>query len=393
MKPLRIAFVCNEYPPGKHGGIGSFTRNLARELVASGHEVRVVGSYEPINIGKKYEEDHGVRVWRLGTTQRRLGWISARYQLFRKLANWSHDGEIDVIELADWEGWAMGWPRLPVPVVVRLNGSATYFAAEMNQTAKWLTRWLERSSLRRADYWCSVSRYTADRTQAVLQPRSEVGAIIYNSVELRDQRKICERAESDVVFTGTLTTKKGIVSLIEAWPEVRRVHRGAQLHIYGKDGFAADGGSMQEYLVSQLDQSIRPSVTFHGHQSREVILQALDNARVAVFPSYAEAFSLAPLEAMACGCPTVYSQRGSGPELIEHGRDGLLIDPDQPIQISQAIIRVLQDSQLASCLGDNGWKRVRDRFNMKAIVSENLQFYRQCIEAYRASSGRSSKAG
>ena len=142
---------------------------------------------------------------------------------------------------------------------------------------------------------------------------------------------------------------------------------------------------MQAYLENQLDQSTRETVTFHGHQLRDVIQQSLENARVAVFPSYAEAFSLAPLEAMACGCTTIYSQRGSGPELIEDGRDGLLIDPDQPAQISESILRVLQDDDLARRLGEKGWERVRDRFTTQQIVSENERFYRQCIEEYGVS--------
>jgi glycosyltransferase involved in cell wall biosynthesis len=337
-----------------------------------------------MHIQREYDEDEGVRVWRLPAKQRRLGWISDRYCLYRKLADWSHQGEIDVIELADWEGWAMGWPRLPVPVVVRLNGSATYFAAEMSQRAKWFTRWLEGGSLRRADFWCSVSRYTADRTRLVLDPGSGPNAVIYNSVELRRQYSIDQRAKHDVVFTGTLTAKKGVISLIKAWPDVVRAHPDAHLNIYGKDGVAEGGQSMQEYLCSQLDESIRPSVTFHGHQSRDVIQRALEAARVAVFPSYAEAFSLAPLEAMSCGCPTIYSQRGSGTELIEHEQDGLLIDPDEPTQISEAIAHVLGDDDVAARLGSRGWERVRDRFTTKQIVSENEQFYLQCVEEFRS---------
>ena len=335
-----------------------------------------------------YEEDRGVRVWRQRSPRGRFGWIPARYRLFRTLANWSRHNEIDVIELADWEGGAACWPSLPVPVVVRLNGSATYFASELSQPVKWKTRWLESASLRRADFWCSVSRYTADRTRLVLNPRSEPQAIIYNSVELKTQRSIDDRSKHDVVFTGTLTAKKGIISLIKAWPDVVRGHPTARLNVYGKDGVSDDGGSMLEYLTDQLDESIRPSVMFHGHQSREIIQQALEHARVAVFPSYAEAFSLAPLEAMTCGCPTIYSQRGSGTELIQHERDGLLIDPDQPVEISKAIVRVLQDDDLAGQLGNQGWKRVQTRFAIQRFVAENEQFYRQCIDQFRASRGK-----
>ena len=43
---------------------------------------------------------------------------------------WAREGAIDLVEVPDWEGWVAGWPRLPVPVVARLNGSVAYFAAE-----------------------------------------------------------------------------------------------------------------------------------------------------------------------------------------------------------------------------------------------------------------------
>ncbi len=83
---------------------------------------------------------------------------------------------------------------------------------------------------------------------------------------------------------------------------------------------------------------------------------------MAVFPSYAEAFAIAPLEAMAWGCPTIYSQRGSGPELIRHGDDGWLVDPDQTSDLSQAISRLLKDDVLANRLGTQGRRRIEERF-------------------------------
>lgn len=95
--------------------------------------------------------------------------------------------------------------------------------------------------------------------------------------------------------------------------------------------------------LGQYSGRVGKSIHFHGHVERAELVAALQRAGLDVFPSSAEAFALAPLEAMAYGCPTIYSQRGSGPELIENGRDGLLIEPDQPHEIAGAIVRVLTD--------------------------------------------------
>src|SRR5262245_51956678 len=102
---MRLCFICNEYPPGPHGGIGTFTQVMARSLVRAGHEVRVVGAYPRDYHAPAYENDHGVEVWRFHGATHRLGKLRARYRIFRSLSRWNRDGQIDLVEAPDWEGW------------------------------------------------------------------------------------------------------------------------------------------------------------------------------------------------------------------------------------------------------------------------------------------------
>ncbi len=380
---MRICFLCNEYPPGPHGGVGTMTQVLARVLVQAGHQVRILGVYLPNYPAPDYEEDQGVRVWRLRRSNHRFSRLPARHQLFRTVAGWSRRGEIDLVEVPDWEGWVAGWPRLPVPVIARLNGSISYFAAELGRPTNRVTFWLERASLLRAEFWCSVSRYTADKTQRLFGLRSGPRAILYNPVDIPTDLFVNTRSSKQVVFTGTLTAKKGIVSLVKAWPRVIEVCKEAELHIYGKDGRTDDGPSMQAFLLSQCHGEVAKSIHFHGHVDRAELFAAFQKAGLAVFPSYAEAFALAPLEAMAYGCPTIYSRRGSGPELIEDGRDGLLIEPDQPDEIADAVVRVLTDDSLAQRLGAAGRVRVIKNFSAQILLTQNEAFYQDCLSNFR----------
>src|SRR5205085_6825312 len=130
----------------------------------------------------------------------------------------------------------------------------------------------------------------------------------------------------------------------------------AQLHLFGKDE------GMRDMLCAMLPADVRDSVHFHGHVSRERVQSEFQTCRLAVFPSYAEAFSMVPLEAMAQGCPVIYSNRCSGPELIDHGTNGLLIDPDRPEEIAAAITALLRDDALAARLGTCGRDEVVRRF-------------------------------
>jgi glycosyltransferase involved in cell wall biosynthesis len=271
-----------------------------------------------------------------------------------------------------------------VPVIARLHGSLTYFASELNRPAERLPERLERAGLRRVDFVASVCKYTARRTEEVLGVPMSSAQVLYNPVEFSGQPQgLAARHRHRVVFSGTLTPKKGIVSLIKAWPAVVRSVPDAELHVFGKDGRAPSGGSMQEFLGAMLNGE-RPSVHFHGHVGREKLFEAYRTAGAAVFPSYAEAFAVAPLESMAVGCPTIATKRGSGPELLDHESEGLLVDPDNPAEIAGSIVRVMRDESFAAKIGENGSARVRSTFTVDRLAAENEEFYQRCIREFAA---------
>ena len=87
---------------------------------------------------------------------------------------------------------------------------------------------------------------------------------------------------------------------------------------------------------------------------------------------------------MSCGCPTIYSRLGSGPELIEHGRHGLLVEPGRPPEIAAAIVRLLTDHGFARNLGEAAQEHVSKAFSVGKILPENVAFYGRCVEEFRA---------
>lgn len=364
------------------------TQVLGRSLASQGHQVRVIGVYPADHQAPEFEVDRGVQVWRLRDSRNAGGWITSRVRLYRRVADWVRDGQVDLVEVPDYHGWAAGWKKLAVPVIVRLHGSLTYFAAELHQPVDQVGYFLERASLRRADYVCSVCGYTSKMTEQLFKMAFDFASVLYNPVELVPDSPGIPREKNHVVFSGTLTGKKGVVSLIKAWTTVVKSRPDAELHIFGKDARADDGRSMQASLSSLLDGA-RSSVFFHGHVPREKLLDVYQTSGVAVFPSRAEAFAMAPLEAMASGCPTIYSRRGSGPELLEHGRQGLLVDPDNPEEIADAILRIQTDRSLARELGEAGRARVRERFSIECLTAQNISFYNRCADDFRLRQQRS----
>jgi glycosyltransferase involved in cell wall biosynthesis len=302
-----------------------------------------------------------------------------RYRLYRRVAQWSKQDEIDLIEVPDWQGWAAGWPLLRVPVVARLHGSAVYFAAELGQRPARKVTALERASLRRANYWCSVSQYAADKTRAVFNLPKHESAVIFPLVQLRPVTSVSDRSLDNVVFTGTLTAKKGIVSLIQAWPLVQARRPNAKLSILGRDSPMENGGSMLAFLRRKLQENQSKNVQFLGFLRPEELHQTLATARIAVFPSFAESFGFAPVEAMVQGCPTIFGSRTSGPEIIDDGVDGLLVDVERPREIADAILKLLDDDALAERLSVAGRTRC-EQLTSSILLPEYEAFYRSCIK-------------
>jgi glycosyltransferase involved in cell wall biosynthesis len=381
---MKICFVCSEYPPGPHGGIGSLVQTLARALASRGHQVRVVGVYEFAYPAPDYEEDEGVQVWRLREPRHKFGWVRARWRLFRQLSEWSQRHEIELVEVPDYQGWAAGWPRLPVPVIVRLSGAHTFVSSEQGLPVSSTARWVEKATLRRADFLSSVSRYVGERIQAAFSLPSGTDSIIYNPVPIPDKLDTQERDPYRVVFGGTLNVNKGILSLIEAWPQVKTRHATAHLHVHGKDWRCDDGVMMRDHIKRRYPPETLESIVFHGMVTRQELAEAFRSASVAVFPSKVEAFGLAPAEAMAWGCPTIYTRSACGPEVIDHDKDGLLINPDSVTEIAGAINRLLDDRAFAARLGAAGRQKVLERFSLPVLIPQNEAFFASAVEQFKS---------
>lgn len=124
---MHIAFVCNEYPPAVHGGVGSLTQTIARRLVAAGHRATVVGSYPGVD-GPVEESDEGVAVLRLPSPgPPGLRPLREQRGLWRRLRAVHRDHPVDLVEGPEPSFWAAP-RRLPFPTLVRMNGGHRFFA-------------------------------------------------------------------------------------------------------------------------------------------------------------------------------------------------------------------------------------------------------------------------
>jgi glycogen synthase len=372
---MNIGIVCNELPAGPVGGIGRFTTELVRGLTGLGHCVHLASVDNQVQSNVCETISPQLTIHRIAVRHGRLGGYLNRLKLFLLIRKLAVERQIDIVEVPDFEGWCAGWQKLPIPVVVRLHGSATYFADEMHTAIPASIRFHERMAIQRADHVLSVSRYTANRTQEIFSlPLSPT--IIYNSVIPPDQERIRTKNRDLVCYTGTLIQKKGVFALAQAWRLVKLRRPNARLMMIGKDGRHAGRSSIE--IIRELAGSCADSIDIVGHLPKQEMEALLITADVAVYPSYSEAFALAPMEAMALGIPTIYTSRSSGRELIRHGIDGWLCDPDNIEDLANHIAHLLESEALRHQFGEAGRRRIIEDFPYRSLLQETLDFYRHC---------------
>ena len=395
---MNILLFCDEYPPGPHGGIGTAVQTLARELVRQGHGVWVAGLYDYGYGGADYEEDHGVHVYRLRKKSEQLG-ITLRYNFYDKVVRrllsltgqlerevaeglerlrllvekLTADHQIQIAETPEHQHYTrqvkkpVFFPEVKVPLVARLHGGNVYLGAELSRPVGPAALAIEKDLLSRAAAISSVSRYAAGKTLSLLGLEKEEARVIPNGIEVPPWIGFEKKDPQQVMFTGSLQAGKGVFQLMDAWNQVHEAWPLATLHLYGKGDTAA--------IKALLKPGAAETVFFHGHQPRSIVWAALQSAAIGVFPSFAETFALAPMEAMACGVATVYTQRTSGPELIDSGKNGLLIDPTRPSAIAGAILQLLRDKSLREGLARSGYEKIAFRYAIEGIAAQHVLFY------------------
>lgn len=389
---MHICFICHEYPPAQHGGIGSFTQTLARELVRHGHRVSSVGLYP---IGKKaVEEDQGVHVVRLPQgTFPRLRVATNYLRMQRALRELHRAHPIDILEGAE-RAFCLVSPRLPIAKVIRMHGGHVFFRITLGQQPEKQKALEERRSFQVVTHICAVSRFVGETTRRRLNLGDRPIPVILNPVDLRVfyPRDPTLEEEGLIVYVGTIIEKKGIRQLLEAMPKVLDAFPRARLIAYGNDSLdPVTGQSFTALLRSRIPPAYADRITLAGPVPRERLPELLAKASICIYPSHMEALPIAWVEGLAMGKAVIGSQTGPGPEVIEDEVSGILCNPHDPNSIAAALLRLLPDPALRARLGAAARSRAERLFSLTELVPQNVAYYEACAREFRNSPNPSSR--
>ncbi len=184
--------------------------------------------------------------------------------------------------------------------------------------------------------------------------------------------------------------QKGQAYLLEAFVALLEEHPNLILLVAGREGHSSD--ALQRWLHER--PSLEGSIRFLGH--RDDIPELLAAADVFVFPSLYEGLGGSLIEAMALGVPIVSSDLPAVREVLDEGRNALLVPPAAPAALARAIGRLLDDPGMRRTFGAHGRRIFEERFSLASSTERMVELYRRVAhpgERPRATGPRAREAG
>ena len=234
---------------------------------------------------------------------------------------------------------------------------------------------LLRFGLKKARYILTPSNHSKELLQQIYNLTDDRIKVIYNGADTKTESpdKInTQLKEKYILYVGRICRMKNIRGLIESFGTVadKIPHK---LIIVGNDWKAF----IEELCFANIDFRLRERIIYKQDISEFEKFSLLRNADLMVFPSLYEGFGLPPIEAMANGCPVIVSNNSSLPEICGNG--AYYIDPKSNAEISNAIIKVLRNSELRNELIEKGKQRAAF-FKWEFSAIKHLHIFEQISE-------------
>lgn len=401
---MRIAIVIDLFPPIV-GGAETHARDLAAALVRAGASVTVLTRRAEPDLAKSEVLASGVKVDRIG----RPG--SPRWGKYRfvpdLLREWkARAQDFDLVYLCGFR--VLGWPltgavkKSGVPLVLRaevcgeMSGDFVWKKPGSGESPwlKFLFRpliGLRNRRLRRDGNFLAISSVVAGEFREAGVPVERI-AQISNGIDTQrftpptPELRASLRAEfgfSDepvFLYSGKLNRGKGLPDLLSSWSQYIAEGGVGLLVLVGAGGgqYLSEEDSLKQRVA---EAGLGERVRFTGYrQDVERWLQAAD---VFVFPSEAESFGLAPLEANACGLPVISTDAGALAETVPDGVAGIRIRVGDTQALCAGMKKLAGDEQLRRDIGAAARERVIAEYSFESIAEQHIEWF----ERLRAGGG------
>jgi len=275
-------------------------------------------------------------------------------------------------------------------IMVFYDLSFLRFPEFFSRQKRWWHKFMNpKKQAQKADLIIAISESTKYDLINIYGVDSDKIKVIYPGINEKFQIIKDSYKNNFVLYFGTIEPRKNILGLIKAFEEIKQDKSGKILDVdwQGFEGVVKKNNEIFDFsklklviagtkgwLCKEIFKKIKNSefkndIVVTGFVNEEDKARLYNLAKVFVYPSFFEGFGLPPLEAMACGIPVVVSNKSSLSEVV--GSSAIMINPQNPSEISWAIKEILENRELSEYLTKKGLEQA-EKFNWNNAVKEIL---------------------
>lgn len=382
---MKVTFFTWEYPPNVYGGVGIHVKYLTQAL-----KDKVELEVRTVDAGGQLPKDEEIKVRRYKPWKALSEGCDPRFaRVFDALSlNLAFVKDPISSDVVHAHTWMMDLAGFYAKELYGVKLVATVHSLEPKRPWKEealgrgyrLSGWAEKTGLEACDRIIAVSSETKKDITDCYGIAPEKIEVIHNGIDDQKYRKREDLTALEaykvtrpyVLFVGRLSRQKGIFDLVEA---SEKFPRGVKLVLL-------TGKPDEANVTEELENAVRNRkniVWINKMLTEDEIIVFYSGAEVFCAPSTYEPFGIMNLEAMACETPVVSTKVGGIKDAVVDGETGILVAPERPDEIAEAVNKILADKDLAGKMGKNGRKRVEAAFSWKRIAEKTYALYRDVL--------------
>ena len=392
---MKIALVCPaSLPATQFGGIVFLAVDIAREISELGHDVTIYTTDLDFSNGSNKFNKKLPRLEQLEKFKinRSHTWFSVKLFFFNpsiyKQLSADKPDIIHTIGLRSFQSIAswMVSKKYNIPLVVSDQGGLTThpFLKQSSFILKLIYKvqnLLIKQILKQSSAVSSANEYE-NNIFLDLYSKSNI-KIIRNGVNLKSLvsqknfKEIYEINSKFILFVGRFSKSKGIETLINAINIIKNEIKSREtiLVIMGVDfGYEDEMFS----LIKKFDLS--DQIIVIKNPPRENVISAYGASEFLVLPSQWELSPLVPLESFAFKKPVISTNSHGIPFTVQNNKNGILVEPENPEELSNAIIKLLDNPSLRDNLGSAGYDFVKKECNCISMAKNHLKLYQNILD-------------
>jgi len=258
--------------------------------------------------------------------------------------------------------------KLGIPFVVTVHGLDAFFTRQAGIFGSWSSR-LCRNVYESADAVICISGAVREAVESAAQAKTEV---VYNGVDDALFHPTAAPETHTILSVGNLISIKGHFLLLHAFARIAGEFPGCKLEVIG------DGPERGSLLRLAADLGIGSRVRLLGRKSRIEVAEAMRSCCVFALPSEFEGLGCVYLEAMASGKPVIACHGQGIAEIIQHGKNGILISARDQAALAESLRVLLENPDFRHRLGSTARECILARHTLAHQAQQLAAIYNRC---------------